>query len=63
MATHPLKVSQYVPQNETIHRSHMQWKESTLNIFKIQTTNNVIYTLAEHFFVSQGCEYTSDETR
>ena len=38
--------SKYVPQNDTIHRSHMLclW-----DIFEIQTENNVIYTLAKSF--------------
>ena len=36
---------QYVPQNDSIHRFHMQQEESTLDIFEIQTANNV----AENF--------------
>ena len=32
--------SQYVPRNDTIHCFHMQKKESTWDIFEIQTANN-----------------------
>ena len=43
--------SQYIPQNGIIHtsqnRSHMQLRENSWDISEIQTTNNVIYTLAE----------------
>ena len=42
-------MSQYVPQNGIIHRSHMQQTENLWDFFKIQTANNVIYRLAENF--------------
>ena len=41
--------SQYVPRNVTIHRSHMQEKECSWDIFEIHTADNVTYTLAENF--------------
>ena len=45
--------SQYIPQNGIIHtsqnRSHMQLRENSWDISEIQTTNNVIYTLAETY--------------
>ena len=37
--------SQYVWRNDTIHRFHMQWKDSTWDIFKSQSANDV----AENF--------------
>ena len=43
--------SQYIPQNGILHTSqnrfHMQLRENSWDISEIQTTNNVIYTLAE----------------
>ena len=33
--------SQYVARNDTIDHFHMQLKESTWDIFEIQTANNV----------------------
>ena len=45
--------SQYIPQNGILHTSqnrfHMQLRENSWDISEIQTTNNVIYTLAETF--------------
>ena len=42
-------MSRYVPQNGTIHRSHMPETENSWDFFEIQTANNVIYRLAENF--------------
>ena len=41
--------SQYLPQNDTTHRSCMKQKESSWDISEIQTTNNSNYTLAENY--------------
>ena len=46
--------SQYAPRNVTIYCSHMQEKESSWDIFGIQTAENVIYTLTERFDFNLG---------
>ena len=41
--------SQYVPRNDTIHRSRMQYRKSCWDILEIENTNNLICTPAENF--------------
>ena len=41
--------SQYVPGNGISRRSHLQWRKSSWDISEIETTADVIYTLAENF--------------
>ena len=49
--------SQYVPRNDTIHRFHMQEKESTWGIFEIQTANNVAENFAYNFEIYKIFSY------
>ena len=49
--------SQYVPRNDTIHRFHMQWKESTWDIFEIQTASNVAQNFDFNFRIYKIFSY------
>ena len=49
--------SQYVPRNDTIHCFHMQKKESTWDIFEIQTANNVAENVDFNFSIYKNFSY------
>ena len=49
--------SQYVPRNDTIHRFQMQWKETTWDIFEIQTANNVAENFDFNFKIYKRFSY------